>query len=315
VVEARPPVHFPAGPVLRGVIDAWLDWLEAERRASAHTVSAYARDFAAFLTFLVGHLGGEPDMDDLATLSAADFRAYLAARTAEGLSRSSVARHMSTLRGFFKFLDRTGRLSNPNISTVRSPRPPRLLPRPLAEDEAIDALGTIEELQEDPWQAARDLALFTLLYGCGLRLGEALGLNIGDAPRDDVMMITGKGSKQRLVPVLPVVRDAVDAYLALRPFDHAADQPLFIGARGRRLNPGVVQRQMRRLRSHLGLGETATPHALRHSFATHLLARGGDLRTIQELLGHRSLVSTQRYTELDVSRLAIVHAESHPRGK
>lgn len=311
----RPPVHFPAGPVLRGVIDAWLDWLEAERRASPHTVSAYARDFAAFLVFLRDHMGGEPDMVDLAAMTTADFRAYLAARTAEGLSRPSVARHMSTLRGFFKFLDRTGRLSNQAINAVRSPRPPRQLPRPLAEDEARDSLKSIQELQEEPWQAARDLALLTLLYGCGLRLGEALALNIGDAPKGDTMLITGKGSKQRLVPVLPLVQEAVELYLAQRPYDRGLDQPLFVGARGKRLNPGVVQRQMRRLRALLGLPETATPHALRHSFATHLLARGGDLRTIQELLGHTSLAATQRYTQVDTTRLAAVHAQSHPRGR
>ncbi|KJS43341.1 MAG: recombinase XerC [Rhodospirillaceae bacterium BRH_c57] len=311
----RPPVYFPASPALRGVIDAWLDWLEAERRASPHTVSAYARDFSAFLVFLQNHVGDEPDMDHLAAMTAADFRAYLAARTAEGLSRPSVARHMSTLRGFFKFLDRTGRLSNPAIATVRSPRPPRQLPRPLAEDEARDALLTIQELQEEPWQAARDLALLALLYGCGLRLGEALALNIDDAPTSDTMRITGKGSKQRLVPVLPLVQEAVEDYLARRPYDRSPDQPLFVGARGKRLNPGVVQRQMRRLRALLGLPETATPHALRHSFATHLLTRGGDLRTIQELLGHTSLAATQRYTQIDTTQLAAVHARSHPRGR
>lgn len=306
-------VHFPAGPTLRAAIDAWMDWLEAERRASPHTVAAYARDLAAFLSFLCGHVGGEPDLDTLGGLSAADFRAYLAARSGEGLSRSSAARAMSTLRGFFKFLDRTGRLSNQAISTVRSPRPPRTLPRPLGEDEAVDALESIGELQEEPWLAARDIALFTLLYGCGLRIGEALSLNVGDAPAGEAMRILGKGSKERIVPVLPVVREAVEDYLRLRPFDRSADAPLFVGARGKRLNPGVVQRQMRRLRPFLGLPETATPHALRHSFATHLLAKGGDLRTIQELLGHTSLVTTQRYTQVDTSQLAAVHKKAHPR--
>lgn len=312
---SRPVVHFPAGPTLRQAIDAWMDWLEAERRASPHTVAGYARDLAAFLGFLCGHVGGEPDLDTLGSLSAADVRAYLAARTGEGLSRPSQARAMSTLRGFFKFLDRSGRLSNQAISTVRSPRPPRTLPRPLAEDEALDALETIGELQDEPWLAARDLALFTLLYGCGLRLGEALALNVGDAPAGEAMRITGKGAKQRLVPVLPIVREAIADYLARRPFDRSAAAPLFVGARGKRLNPGVVQRQMRRLRALLGLPESATPHALRHSFATHLLAKGGDLRTIQELLGHTSLVTTQRYTQVDASHLAAVHAKAHPRAR
>lgn len=311
----RPVVHFPVAAGLAAVIDDWLAWLEGERRASAHTVAAYARDLAAFLTFLRDHLGAEPDVGHLGDLRAADFRAYLAARTAAGLSRPSAARAMSTLRGFFAFLDRTGRVSNPAIATVRTPRPPRQLPRPLDEAEALETLTSAGELQDDPWLAARDLALFTLLYGCGLRLGEALALNIADAPRRDTMMITGKGSRQRLVPVLPMVRQAIDAYLEQRPFDRSANQPLFVGARGKRLNPGVVQRQMRRLRALLGLEETATPHALRHSFATHLLAHGGDLRTIQDLLGHSSLSTTQRYTQVDTTRLAAVHARAHPRDR
>lgn len=308
-------IHLHAGPGLAQALQAWRDWLRAERRASPHTRAAYERDLAAFLQFLAGHLGGPADLDDLKALTAGDVRAYLAARTNEGLSRASLARAMSSLRGFFKWLERTGRLANPAVATVRTPRPPRHVPRPLAEDEAVEALSTVAELQDEPWLAARDMALFTLLYGCGLRLGEALGLTIGQAPQGDTMVVTGKGDKQRLVPVLPVVREALHAYLALRPYSQAADQPLFIGARGKRLNPGVVQRQMRRLRALLGLGEKATPHALRHSFATHLLAKGGDLRTIQELLGHSSLTTTQRYTEVDAARLTAVHARAHPRAR
>lgn len=312
---AEPVVHLHAGPGLAQALQAWRDWLRSERRASRHTLAAYERDLAAFLAFLTDHLGGPPDLKDLEALSAADVRAYLAARTNEGLSRSSLARAMSSMRGFFKWLERTGRLANPAVASVRTPRPPRTVPRPLAEDEAVEALTTVAELQDDPWLAARDLALFTLLYGCGLRLGEALSLTIGQAPRSDTMVITGKGNKQRLVPVLPVVRQAIDAYLDLRPYDKTADAPLFIGARGKQLNPGVVQRQMRRLRALLGLGEKATPHALRHSFATHLLAKGGDLRTIQELLGHTSLTTTQRYTEVDAARLTAVHGKAHPRAR
>ncbi len=308
-------IHLQAAPGLAQALQAWRDWLRAERRASPHTRAAYERDLAAFLAFLVDHLGGPADLDDLKALTAADFRAYLAARTNEGLSRASLARAMSSLRGFFKWLERTGRLSNPAITTVRTPRPPRNVPRPLAEDEALEALSTVAELQDEPWLAARDLALFTLLYGCGLRLGEALALTIGQAPKGDTMVVTGKGNKQRLVPVLPLVRQAVDAYLAQRPYSKDADQPLFVGARGKSLNPGVVQRQMRRLRALLGLGEKATPHALRHSFATHLLAQGGDLRTIQELLGHSSLTTTQRYTEVDATRLTAVHGRAHPRAR
>lgn len=309
----RTLIHFIAGSSLSPVIAEWQAWLAAERRASSHTLDAYGRDLSAFLNFLSHHRGGEPELSDLADLSAADFRAYLAARTAEGLSRTSVARAMSTLRGFFKWLDRSGHLHNPAISTVRSPRPPKHVPRPLAEDEALEALTTAAEIQDDPWMAARDLALFTLLYGCGLRLGEALALDVADCPKADSMTITGKGNKDRLVPVLPVVRDALQAYLSQRPDAVTPDSPLFIGARGKRLNPGVVQRQMRRLRTLLGLGDKATPHALRHSFASHLLSNGGDLRTIQELLGHSSLSTTQRYTQVDTARLKAVHQAAHPR--
>jgi len=310
-----PVSHLHAGPALAAAIAAWRDWLTAEKRASAHTVAAYGRDLDAFLKFLAGHLGGVPDLADLEALTAADFRAYLAARTNAGLSRTSVARAMSTLRGFFKFLDRTGRGHNAAIRTVRVPRPPRQVPRPLGEEEALGALSSVPELQDEPWLAARDLALFTLLYGCGLRLGEALALDVAQVPAGESMVIRGKGSKERVVPVLPVVREAIAAYLEQRPFPAEPDSPLFIGARGKRLNPGVVQRQMRRLRALLGLGERATPHALRHSFATHLLAKGGDLRTIQELLGHSSLAATQRYTEVDIARLGAVYDKSHPRAR
>lgn len=311
----RLPIAFAADPRLAGAAEAWQRWLTDEKRASAHTLDGYGRDLAAFLGFLREHRGGEPRLEDLAELTPADFRAFLARRGNDGLARSSMARAMSTLRSFFRFLDRMGQLHNPAIHAVRSPRPPRSLPKPLAADEALETLSTAAALQDDPWLAARDVALFSLLYGCGLRLGEALSLTVGEAPLGEVLRITGKGRKQRMVPVLPVVRQAVAEYLRLRPTSDEAGAPLFIGARSKRLNPGVVQRQMRRLRVLLGLPETATPHALRHSFATHLLSAGGDLRTIQELLGHASLATTQRYTEVDSRRLATVYRDAHPRAR
>lgn len=309
------PIAFAADPALLSAVDAWRRWLAEEKRASAHTLDGYGRDLAAFLAFLRDHQGAEPRLDDLAALAPADFRAYLARRAGEGLARSSQARGMSTLRGFFRFLDRRGLVHNPALSAVRSPRPPRSIPKPLQADDAIEALATAAELQDEPWLAARDLALFSLLYGCGLRLGEALGLTVAQAPRADAMTVIGKGRKQRVVPVLAAVRAAVDDYLEQCPFPREATRPLFVGARGKALNPGVVQRQMRRLRGLLGLPDTATPHALRHSFATHLLSAGGDLRTIQELLGHASLSTTQRYTEVDAGRLAAVYDKAHPRAK
>ena len=309
------PIHFAAAADLAEAIARWRGWLEGERRASPHTLDGYARDLSAFTAFLLHHLGREADLAALATLSAGDFRAFLAARHADGLGRSSMARLMSTLRGFFKYLDRQDLLHNPALGTVRAPRPPKSLPKPLSADDAIEALSSAGALQDEPWLAARDVALFTLLYGCGLRLGEALGLSRRDSPAGPTMTITGKGRKQRLVPVLPVVREAIDDYVRLCPHPLAAEAPLFVGVRGGPLNPGVVQRQMRRLRLIMGLPDTATPHALRHSFATHLLAGGGDLRTIQELLGHASWSTTQRYTKVDGERLVRIYDDAHPRAK
>ncbi|MBF0306481.1 MAG: tyrosine recombinase XerC [Alphaproteobacteria bacterium] len=308
-------IAFAGDAGLRDAVEGWRGWLDDERRASAHTLDGYSRDLAGFLAFLREHLGEEPGLAALGSLSPADFRAFMARRSGEGVSRSSLARCMSSLRSFFRWLDRGGKVHNPALTAVRSPRPPRSVPKPLAPDEALETLATAAELQDEPWLAARDTALFTLLYGCGLRLGEALSLNRRDMPRGEAMTITGKGRKQRVVPLLPVVVEAVAAYVALCPHKGATDSPLFLGARGKRLDPGVVQRQMRSLRALLGLPETATPHALRHSFATHLLAGGGDLRTIQELLGHASLSTTQRYTEVDSARLMTIYGDAHPRAR
>ncbi|MBI3444924.1 MAG: tyrosine recombinase XerC [Magnetospirillum sp.] len=309
------PIHFAAGADLLNAVAGWRQWLAGEKRASEHTLDGYGRDLAAFLSFLTGHLDGEPDLGALSRLEPGDFRAFLARRTSDGLGRSSLARTMSTLRGFFKYLDRHDLAHNPAIKAVKSPRPPKSVPKPLAADEAMEALASAGELHDEPWLAARDVALFTLLYGAGLRLGEALGLLRRDVPKADTMVITGKGRKQRVVPILPVVRESIAEYLRLLPYPADPRTPLFLGARGGALNPGVVQRQMRRLRLLMGLPETATPHALRHSFATHLLAGGGDLRTIQELLGHSSLSTTQRYTEIDAAKLTRVYQDAHPRAK
>jgi len=309
------PILFLGDESLRKAVTDWREWLAGERRASAHTLDGYGRDLSAFLSFLTGHLGGEPRLDGLASLSPADFRAFMASRNKDGISRSSMARVMSSLRSFFRYLDRNGIVHNAALGAIRSPKPPRSVPKALSADDALATLSSAAELQDEPWMAARDIALFTLLYGCGLRLGEALGLNRNQTPKGEVMTITGKGRKQRLVPLLPAVVEAVADYLRQCPYNPGPEGPLFVGARGKRLNPGVVQRQMRRLRGLLGLSDTATPHALRHSFATHLLAGGGDLRTIQELLGHASLSTTQRYTEVDAARLNAIYQDAHPRAK
>jgi integrase/recombinase XerC len=309
------PIQFRGDAELKSAVGRWCEWLATERRASPHTIDGYARDVAGFLDHLGEHLGGEPSLAGLGALRPVDFRGFLARRASSGVARTSQARTMSSLRSLFRFLDRNGLAQNAALASVRTPRPPRSVPKPLAESEALDVLGAAGDLQRDPWQGARDIALMTLLYGCGLRLGEALSLTRKQIPRGDAMVITGKGRKQRLVPLLPVVVEAVQAYLKLCPHHPGADGPLFVGARGGPLNPAIVQKQMRLLRAQLGLADTATPHALRHSFATHLLAGGGDLRTIQELLGHASLSTTQRYTEVDAAQIGRVYDQAHPRAK
>jgi len=297
-------------------LDRWRRWLADERRLSPHTLDGYSRDIAAFFSFLTNHLGHVTGLSDLADLKPADVRAYLASRHREGLAKTSQARGLSALKSLFRFLDRQGLVHNAVFGVVRAPRLPVSVPKPLGVEEALETLAAAGDIQSQPWMAARDIALFSLLYGCGLRLGEALSLTRGTAPvKGESMTITGKGRKQRLVPLLPAVTEAVADYLAQCPYAGGKDEPLFVGARGGPLNPGVVQRQMRRLRPVLGLPDSATPHALRHSFATHLLAGGGDLRTIQELLGHASLSTTQRYTAVDGAALAAVYDKAHPRAR
>ena len=306
-------ICFYATADLLAALEDWQRWLTAERRTSRHTVDAYCRDVASFLEFIRDHRGETADLAMLAALTPADFRAWLAARLNLGLSRTSITRAMSALRNLFRFLDRTGRVDNQALSAVKAPKPPKSVPKPLNADDALALLRRAVEIAPAPWIGARDVAILTLLYGCGLRIDEALSLNQGDAPSGDTMMIMGKGNKERIVPVLPVVIDTVHSYRDTCPYSTDADRPLFYGARGARLNPGIVQRTMRTLRADLGLPDTATPHALRHSFATHLLAGGGDLRTIQELLGHASLSTTQRYTDVDTQKLIEVYDRAHPR--
>lgn len=291
----------------------WLNHLATERRFSAHTIDAYARDLSAALRFFAGHLGAPADMSALAALRTRDFRAWLASRAADGKQPASTARALSVLRGFFHHLDRRGLVSNAALTRLRTPKVPRSVPKALMEPEARQVIDSVEVLSESAWVGARDTALLTLLYGCGLRISEALGLDYRDVPAGESLLVRGKGGKQRVVPVLPVVRDAVDHYLALCPHPMTADDPLFRGARGGRLNPRAAQQAMQKLRGLLGLPESATPHALRHSFATHLLGAGADLRAIQELLGHASLSTTQRYTDVDTDHLRRVYDKAHPR--
>ena len=313
-----PLARFAATADLAAAIDGWQQQLKSERRASAHTLAAYGRDLAFFLDFTRDHHGEQPSLALLRQLKSADFRAFLANRAAQNLAKASQARALSVLRGFFRFLERRGLATNPALSVLRGPRLSRAVPKPLSESDAratIDASDTVQTIDSPPWIAARDTALVTLLYGCGLRLSEALDLTRRQAPAAGMtsLRVTGKGDKTRIVPLLPVVTQAVTEYLAHCPHVIGPDDDLFVGVRGGPLNPRLVQRLMEQLRIRLGLPDTATPHALRHSFATHLLAGGADLRAIQELLGHASLSTTQRYTAIDAAKLMEVYDRAHPR--
>ncbi len=302
-----------ASPGLAEAVAGWARWLADERRASTHTSDAYIRDLNGFLAFLAPHLGGTPTIEALDSLSVRDFRAWLASRAMEDAKKTSTARALSAVRSFYRHLARAGLADNAAIAGVRAPRLPRALPKPLTEDEAAQTLEHSARQAAAKWIGKRDAAVLTLLYGCGLRIGEALRLNRSEAPRAESMVITGKGGKQRMIPVLATVRAAIEDYLASCPHDLPPDGPLFVGVRGGRLGARSVQALMQKLRAGLNLPETATPHALRHSFATHLLAGGGDLRVIQELLGHASLSTTQRYTAVDADRLMAVYDSAHPR--
>lgn len=295
---------------------AFLDWLAHERRASGLTVEAYGTDLAEFLGFLTLHLGAEPDLAALAALRQADLRAWLARMSANGAINATRARHLSTVRSFFRYLGRQHGVENNAAKLLSSPRARPPVPRALAQEQARAVTEQIAEMSDSAAIQARDTALFTLLYGCGLRIAEALSLNVRDAPRPGetgMLRVLGKGSKGRIVPVLPAVREAIAAWLHHHP-DRQPGSPLFLGARGKRLDAGVAQRTLRHFRRLSGLPEHATPHALRHSFATHLLAEGADLRSIQDLLGHASLSTTQHYTAVDEARLLEVFHRTHPRG-
>ena len=303
-----------ADPRLMAERSAWLMSLASERRLSAHTLDAYERDSRQFLTFLTGHLGGPTTLKDIQALRPADFRAFLAARRKEGSGARSLGRNLAGLRSLLRHLEKKGLVNAAGASAVRSPKQPKSLPKPLSDRQAVTVVSGEAQMHDEPWIAARDAAVMTLLYGCGLRISEALDLTPGDFHAGATSLrITGKGNKTRLVPLLAIVGEAIGKYRALCPFHLEPSEPLFRGARGSKLQPAIIQRTMQTMRSAFGLPETATPHALRHSFATHLLAGGGDLRTIQELLGHASLSTTQVYTGVDSARLLEVYDRAHPR--
>lgn len=312
--EERLP-FFLAAEDAKAAAEAWHRWLAKEKRFARHTLRAYGQDLSGFLGFLSDHLGQPATLEDLRGLRQSDFRAWLARRRNDGLESTSLARSLSAIRSFFRRLQRDGLVDNAAAGLIRTPKRPHSVPKPLSVAAAQQVIDAADESDAAPWLQARDAAILTLLWGAGLRLGEALGLNGEDIPRGDTLLVTGKGNKQRLVPILPVVREAIAAYAKLCPYAITNGSPLFYGARGKRLDPAIVQKAMRHARRALNLPETATPHALRHSFATHLLGNGGDLRTIQELLGHASLATTQRYTEVDAEALLKIYATAHPRAR
>jgi integrase/recombinase XerC len=287
--------------------------LGAVRRLAALTLEAYRRDVAQFLTFLATHTGGIVSLATLNDLRAADFRAFMAQRRSEDLSSRSLARALSAIKSFFRFLEREGAVSTEALNAVRAPKQPKSLPKALTIGEAKAAITTTAELEQRPWVAARDMAVLSLCYGAGLRIAEALSLTRADL-EGETLRVTGKGNKTRLVPLIAPVRASIEAYLSLCPFKLNPSMPLFRGVKGGVLSPRLIQLRVAQLRGALGLPPSATPHALRHSFATHLLGRGGDLRAIQELLGHASLSTTQIYTGVDTERLLEAYLAAHPRG-
>jgi integrase/recombinase XerC len=308
---------FAAADVAAEIV-RWHAYLAAERRMSPKTVEAYGRDVSQFLAFMAEHLGGAPSLKQLARLAPQDVRAFMAARRADGIGGRSLMRALAGVRSFARYLEKNGKGKVGALAAVRSPKIPKSLPKPLAVADAkriADAdLRAGEE--REPWVLARDAAVLALLYGSGLRISEALGLTRAEVPapgKGDTLVVTGKGNKTRMVPVLPQVLQLIADYAALCPYDLPAGGPIFVGARGGPLSPRIIQLAMQRLRGALGLADSATPHALRHSFATHLLARGGDLRAIQELLGHASLSTTQIYTAVDTERLLAAYRAAHPR--
>ena len=296
-------INFTADAQILELIHRWQDWLTGTKRYSLHTLDAYMRDLSEFISFTAQQLGHTLTLSDFQNLTVRNFRSFLAHRTHQHLEKSSIARELSSLKNFFKWLNKNKYIENTALSIIASPRQAKILPRALEVDDTFTFLERAPDFSKTPWQGLRDTAVFTLLYGCGLRISEALSLNVGDISNENYIRIKGKGNKERIVPLLPEVVESINAYLAQCPYKMRTGEPLFLGARGERLLPRIVQRQMEKIRLALGLPDSITPHALRHSFATHLLANGTDLRSLQELLGHASLSTTQRYTDVNIEKM------------
>ena len=309
-------IKFNADVSLLSIIADWQNWLLKQRLYSLHTLDAYSRDLAIFLKKI------SPDkllsLSDLENLQVHDFRRFLSSRAAQNINKSSMGRELSAVKNFFKWLDVNGIAKNPAISIIGTPRKNKILPKALEADDAFNLLRTAtdDKIASNAWQGLRDRAILTLLYGCGLRISEALALNVGDiTDQSDFLRIKGKGNKERIVPLIPIIWQCISAYLAESPYQPRVGEPLFLGARGERLSPRIIQRQVQKLRVRLGLADNLTPHALRHTFATQLLSEGVDLRSLQELLGHSSLITTQRYTDVKIDTLQKDYAKAHPLEK
>ncbi len=302
-------------PACRDALQTWLDGRRALGGASDNTITAYQGDVGEFLSFMTLHHGGPQGLGALEQISVGDMRAWMAQARSGGIGARSLARKLSAVKSFYRWLAQREGFEPTAVLSTRTPKFQNKLPRPLAQDAARAMIDTVELQSQTGWVAARDGAVITLLYGCGLRISEALGLTGADVPLPQVLRIIGKGGKERVVPVLPAARDAVDVYLRLCPHMQTPHEPIFRGVRGGPLGPRAIQGVMARARMQLGLPATATPHAMRHSFATHLLEAGGDLRAIQELLGHASLSTTQAYTAVDTARLMEVYNRTHPKAQ
>ncbi len=292
-------IKYNVDHILHEVVKDWLQWLKNERRYSEHTVDAYARDLSQFFDFFET----PQTIGSLSKMQISDFRRYISSRHCQLISKTSLTRKLSSIRNFFHWLNRKGIVQNSAVSILSSPKKDKVLPRALEIQQAKDLIEEAPNFEKENWQQLRDIAIFTLLYGCGLRISEAVNTNIGDFDNRDFLRIKGKGNKERIVPILPIVTRSINAYLEACPYSHNHGDPIFLGARGERISPRIIERQMEKIRNYMGLPSNLTPHSLRHSFAPHLLANGTDLRSIQELLGHASLSTTQRYTEVEISKL------------
>ena len=297
-------IKYPVTADTHSAIDQWQNWLLNERRYSPHTLDAYCRDLSDFFCYFAQERQQELSLKDLSRLEVRDFRAYIAFRANRHLGKTTLARNLSGLKNFYHWLSRNDLVTNSALSIITGPRLPKSLPKALEVNDTLDVLSCCLKFNKELWMGERDGAIMTLLYGCGLRISEALNLNIGDITEHSTYLkIKGKGNKERIVPLLPIIWVKIKTYLEQCPYKLTTGEPLFVGARGERLSPRIIQRQLEKIRHYLGLPDTLTPHALRHSFATHLLAQGTDLRSIQELLGHSSLSTTQRYTDVEIETL------------